>query len=128
MDVIADRHVETVVVMASSQVGKTEILLNLIGYHFDIDPGPILMVEPTLEMAGAISKDRIAPMLRDTPVLRERVGASRTRNSSATLLHKTFPGGTFDPCRRQFARVAGVTADPRAPSRRGRSFAAVSRR
>lgn len=95
MDVISDRHVETVVIMASAQVGKTEVLLNLVGYHMDLDPCPIMFVEPTLEMAMAISKDRIAPMIEATPRLKEVAAKPRTRNSSSTLLHRTFPGGAL---------------------------------
>jgi phage terminase large subunit GpA-like protein len=95
MDAIADRHIETVVIMASSQVGKTEVLLNLIGYQLHLDPAPMLLIEPTLEMAGAISKDRIAPMLRDTPALAGRVSAAKTRDGSNTTLHKSFPGGSL---------------------------------
>src|SRR5262249_6610837 len=53
MNAISDRRVETVVIMASSQVGKTEVLLNLIGFTMALDPGPMLLIEPTLEMAAA---------------------------------------------------------------------------
>ena len=56
--------------MSASQLFKTELLLNVIGYHVDHDPAPILCVQPTLEMAAAFSKDRLANMLRDTPSLR----------------------------------------------------------
>ncbi len=93
MDVFADRHVETVVIMASSQVGKTEVLLNLVGYHMHRDPAPMLLVEPTLEMGQAISKDRIAPMIQASPALQDLVGVPRAKDSSNTLLHKGFPGG-----------------------------------
>lgn len=93
MDAVNDPAVETVVVMTSSQVGKTEILLNIIGYHIDYDPAPIMVIQPTLEMAQAFSKDRLAPMIRDTPALRGKVADARSRDSGNTVLHKTFPGG-----------------------------------
>jgi len=38
MDAVTDPDVEEIVVMTSSQVGKTEILLNIIGYHIHQDP------------------------------------------------------------------------------------------
>ena len=93
MDSVNDPEVETVVVMSSAQVGKTEILLNTIGYFMDYDPSPIMMVMPTLDLAEAYSKDRLAPMLRDTPALKDKVKDARSRNSNNTLLHKKFPGG-----------------------------------
>jgi phage terminase large subunit GpA-like protein len=93
MDAIHDPLIQTVVVMSSAQIGKTEILCNILGYCIDVDPGPILVVQPTLEMAEAFSKDRLDPMLRDTPVLRGKVSDARTRDASNTIRHKTFPGG-----------------------------------
>lgn len=79
--------------MSSAQVGKTEMLLNIVGYYIDYDPSPILLLQPTLSMAEAFSKDRLAPMLRDTPALHGCVKDARARDSGNTLLHKTFPGG-----------------------------------
>jgi phage terminase large subunit GpA-like protein len=79
--------------MSSAQVGKTELLLNLLGYYMDFDPSPMLLLQPTLQMAEAFSKDRLAPMLRDTPALKGKVKDPRARDSGNTLLHKSFPGG-----------------------------------
>lgn len=92
MDAMVDPAVHTVVVMSSAQVGKTEILCNIIGYTVDLDPGPILVVQPTLEMAEAFSKDRLDPMLRDSPTLRDKVRHGR-KEATNTIRHKTFPGG-----------------------------------
>jgi phage terminase large subunit GpA-like protein len=93
MDAINDPEVDTIVIMSSAQVGKTEILLNAIGYFIDYDPSPILVIQPTVEMAKTFSKDRLAPMLRDTPALRGKVADARSRDSGNTVLHKVFPGG-----------------------------------
>lgn len=93
MDSINDPTIEIVVVMSSAQVGKTELLLNIIGYFIDYDPSPILLLQPTLEMAETFSKDRLAPMIRDTTVLTSKVGDAKAKNSGNTLLHKAFPGG-----------------------------------
>lgn len=93
LNAINDPGVEQVVVMSSAQVGKTEILLNIIGYFIDYDPSPILLLQPTLEMAQTFSKDRLAPMLRDTPALKDKVSDSKSKSSGNTMLHKTFSGG-----------------------------------
>src|SRR5262245_18408678 len=53
MDAITDPRVHTVVAMLASQVGKTEVLLNVLGYHLHHDPAPILLLQPTLEIAEA---------------------------------------------------------------------------
>lgn len=93
MDAVSDAITGTVVIMSSAQVGKTELLLNLIGFHVSEDPAPILVVQPSLEMAEAFSKDRVAPMVRDTPALASRIAPVKTRDSGNTILHKSFPGG-----------------------------------
>ncbi len=79
--------------MTSSQIGKTEIINNIIGYFAHQDPSPLLLIQPTLDMAETWSKDRLAPMIRDTDALTDLFGDPRSRNSNNTLLHKKFPGG-----------------------------------
>lgn len=94
MDAFSDPTVEDVVVMSSAQVGKTEILNNVVGFFIDYDPCPILVVQPNEKPMGeAWSKDRLAPMLRDTPALRSKVAAAKGRDSANTIFHKSFPGG-----------------------------------
>jgi phage terminase large subunit GpA-like protein len=93
MDAVSDHSVHTVVVVSSAQVGKTETLSNIIGFHVAQDPAPMLLLQPTLEMGEAYSKDRLAPMVRDTPALKGTIKDPRSRDSGNTLLHKVFPGG-----------------------------------
>lgn len=93
MDSRDEDGLHTIVIMAGAQVGKTAIIENFIGFHIDRDPSPILLVQPTLELAEAFSKDRLAPMIRDTPTLSGKVKDPRSRDSGNTLLHKKFPGG-----------------------------------
>jgi phage terminase large subunit GpA-like protein len=78
---------------ASQVTGKTETLNNMVGYTIDIDPCPILNLQPTLEMGETWSKDRLATMLRDTPTLRGKVRDPRSRDSNNKILHKGFRGG-----------------------------------
>lgn len=93
MDAFSDPLTEQIVVMSSAQVGKTEILNNVLGYHINYDPAPILVLQPTLEMGQTWSKDRLAPMLRDTPAIGSRVSEVKGKDSGNTILHKSFPGG-----------------------------------
>jgi len=96
MDACSDPEIQEVVVMAGAQLGKTEAILNIIGYHIDNNPCPILVLQPTLEMAQAFSKDRIAAgLLRSTPVLKDKVKDPRSRDSGNTTLHKVFAGGAI---------------------------------
>jgi phage terminase large subunit GpA-like protein len=94
MDAISNPWVSRVVVQKASQVGITDsAILNPVGYHIDEDPCPMLVVQPTIELAEAFSTDRLAPMLRDCPRLRGKVSDARSRDSSNTLRRKSFKGG-----------------------------------
>jgi phage terminase large subunit GpA-like protein len=93
MDAFSDPKVKRVVGVFSAQVAKTTVIENVIGYHVQHDPSPIMVVQPTLEIAEAFSKDRLAPMARDTPALRAKFAAAGSKTSGDTLLHKKFPGG-----------------------------------
>ncbi len=96
MNACSDPTIKEVVVMAGAQLGKTEAILNIIGYHIDNDPSPIRVLQPRLERAQAVSKDRIAAgLLRSTPCLQDKVKDPRARDSGNTTLHKVFPGGAI---------------------------------
>lgn len=102
MDAFTQNNVHRVVVKTCSQVGKSDIMNNVIGRFAHLDPCTIMMVQPTLEMAQDFSKSRIAPMIRDTKVLtplfydKNEVGSSR--NSNQTILSKFFTGGRLVFC------------------------------
>jgi len=69
MDALTDRMVEEITIKASTQVGKTESILNMLGYVMDQDPGPALLVMPRKEDAKTISSDRVKPMIELSPAL-----------------------------------------------------------
>ena len=93
MDAITNIDIQKVVVMSAAQVGKTDaMVLNPIGYYVHYEPSPIMVIQPTIQMAEAFSKERLSPMIRDTPVLAERIN-DKSRNSGNTIQQKVFPGG-----------------------------------
>ena len=82
--------------MAGAQLGKSEVIINIVGYHIEHDPAPILLMQPTVEMAQSFSKDRISSgLLATTPSLKGKVKDPRARDSGNTTLHKTFPAGAL---------------------------------
>lgn len=95
MDAITNIHIKKVVIMSAAQVGKTDaMVLNPIGYYVHYDPSPIMVIQPTIDMAEKFSKEKLSPMLRDTPVLAERIN-EKSRNSGNTITQKIFPGGNI---------------------------------
>lgn len=93
MDSFTDSKVDHITLVASSQVGKSELELNIIGYIVDQDPGSVLYIQPNLDDARKFSRLRIAPMIRDSERLRARVADIKSRDSGNTMLQKSFPGG-----------------------------------
>lgn len=95
MDAFTQPGIWQIVVMSSSQTGKSEAINNMLGYVIDNDPGPILFVQPTDKVAEDYSIRRIAPMIAKCPTLRDKVYKARSRDSQNTIQTKTFPGGSL---------------------------------
>ncbi|MTI49693.1 MAG: phage terminase large subunit family protein [Firmicutes bacterium] len=93
MDAVSNPDIETVIIMSSAQVGKTELINNIIGYYVDYDPCPMMLVMPTDSLAKTWSKKRLSPMIRDTPRLTDKIKSAKSRDSDNTILEKGFPGG-----------------------------------
>ena len=95
MDAFTDPRVRRIVMVAASQVGKSELLNNVIGYIIDEDPGSILFIHPTTIDAKEYSKLRIAPMVRDCPTLSKKVADPKSRDSGkhhpAKELSRRYP-------------------------------------
>ena len=98
MDSWTDPKLRHIVMVAASQVGKSEAMNNIIGYIIDQDPGSILMIEPTNGDAKEYSKLRIAPMIRDTKTLRKKVSKTLRGDTGNTILQKSYPGGILTMC------------------------------
>lgn len=94
-DLSARSSVQEVVVMFAAQLGKSECGMNWLGYIIDNEPGPVMVVQPTTDMAKRFSRQRIAPMLEETPVLRRKVRENRSRDDANTTLLKDFAGGVL---------------------------------
>jgi len=93
MDSANDPDVDEITVWGSAQVSKTEVINNILAYFVDVDPSPILLVQPTLDMARAYSKNKLEYMIRDTPRINNKIHETSGRNKDATILERKFPGG-----------------------------------
>jgi phage terminase large subunit GpA-like protein len=109
MDSVADRETEEVAIMASAQVGKTEFMLNMVGFHIDYDPGPIMFMLPNKNLIDYFSKKRLSTMIDASPNLKSKVGGAKGRDSGNTIEEKSFPGG--------FIAIVGANAPASLSSR-----------
>jgi phage terminase large subunit GpA-like protein len=95
-------NVEEVVLMWGAQTSKTTVGSNWLGYLVDTNPGSVMIVQPTIDMAKRYSRQRLAPMIEESPALRRKVRENRSRDEANTTLLKEFAGG--------FMAVAGANS------------------
>lgn len=96
MDGFHEDGVEIVVVMGSSQWGKTSIAVNVVGYHIKHEPCTILIVEPTVDpMATDFSTNRLEPVIEASPALQACFNKKKSKDAQNTKLNKRFRGGSL---------------------------------
>ena len=99
MDAFTQPNVKRVIVKSCSQVGKSDMMNNVVGRFAHLDPATIMLIEPTVDAATDYSKSRIAPMIRDTKVLTPIFHDLKDgRGNPNTILSKIFPGGRLIMC------------------------------
>lgn len=81
MDAFDDPVVEQIVFCKSTQVGGTEVELNLLGKIIGSDPSPTLIVYPTEDLCGKVLSTRIRPMIEASEQLRARFHADVSSRS-----------------------------------------------
>lgn len=100
MDALSPSHpARRIVVMKSAQVGFTESGNCWIGYVIHHAPGPMLAVQPTVELAKRFSRQRIEPLIAESPVLRQRL----LRRQGSRI-------GSMRSCRAEVAPILQVTS------------------
>lgn len=72
MDAFNDPYIQEINFCKSTQVGGTEVMLNIIGWIIMEDQAPVMIVYPSDDLAKDISNDRIKPSLSKTPEIKER--------------------------------------------------------
>ena len=93
MDEFSNYLINRIIIVAPSQLGKTELILNCIGYIIDNDPCTMMLLQPTLSQVKRFSKLRVDQLINDTKCLKKRVGRAKSRVSNNTIYEKSFPGG-----------------------------------
>ena len=83
---------EKIILLWASQLGKSELINNVLGYYIHQEPSTILFMLPNKDDAEDYSKRRLAPMFRDTHELSELINANDANN---TILIKNFRGGNL---------------------------------
>ncbi|MBK4216127.1 phage terminase large subunit family protein [Paracoccus caeni] len=90
-DMIASRSYRGLSFCGPSQSGKTQMLQSAIAYMITADPGRVALFQMTREAAAEFERNKIAPMVRNSPELRNRQAHGRGADN---IYHKLFTGGT----------------------------------
>jgi len=82
----------------SAQIAKTQLGLNLQGQVLSETPAKCLVVLPSGNSAGMYNRDKLDPMLTNTPILAEAVAdiTSRDSNGSTTRVKKGARGAQVE--------------------------------
>lgn len=83
---------QKVILLWASQLGKSELINNVLGFYIHQEPSTILFMLPNKDDAEDYSKRRLTPMFRDTQELNELINANDANN---TILIKNFRGGNL---------------------------------
>ncbi len=90
-DMIASRSYRGLAFCGPSQSGKTQMLQSALAYTICADPGRVALFQMTREAAAEFERNKLAPMVRNSPDLRARQASGRGADN---IYHKLFTGGT----------------------------------
>ena len=93
MRAATEKGVRTITLKVATQLMKTTVLENILGYLIHQSPCPVLLVFPKTDLARSFSKERLNGLIRATPALKEIFGDSKQDKSEASLYYREFPGG-----------------------------------
>lgn len=93
MRAATERGVRTITIKTCTQLMKTTVIENILGFLIHQRPCPILCAFPKVDMVKSFSKERLAALVRSTPVLRDIIGDVTKDYSEESLAFKQFPAG-----------------------------------
>lgn len=107
-DATTDPEIRKVVVMACSQLLKTQLLLCYLTYTARNNPGPAMVVNATNKMTQRFSKNRLDVAFRDNGVQESSTPlrtTGRAMGGTMSVWRKAYPGGSV------LLSTAGSTSD-----------------
>ena len=87
MDEFCNFDTEEIAFVKGTQLGGTESLFNMLGWIIQQDPSPTMAVYPSDVLGESISVNRLQPMIRLSPPLKER-----WRENASTKMELQFDG------------------------------------
>lgn len=88
MDAPLEPGVKKIAIIKGAQIGGSEAIHNIVSYHIDHKPIPMLLVQPSDDVAEKWSKDRLDDIIQSTPALNKAINKAKS-----TLTYKEFRDG-----------------------------------
>jgi len=89
LEAFQDPGVRQITLCWSAQSAKTTTLMVMLGYVVDQAPGPVLLVQPSLDGVRSFSKNRLVPLIEDCPKLvAHKTGKRFDFNSTEMILDR----------------------------------------
>lgn len=99
MDAGSDSEVKELTIMGSSQIAKTESVLNIVGRRMDVDPCDMMIMHPTDKDVRKFVDRKLDPMIDETPCLRKIVKSKKKKDGTMveekSTYRKKFIGGSL---------------------------------
>jgi phage terminase large subunit GpA-like protein len=95
LEAYSDPEVRHLSMMSSAQVGKTTLMLIILGYHAHLDPQNIIIVYPTAGSGEKFSKTKLQELFDYSPALKNVLGSNKDKSGGNSLLFKKLPGGSI---------------------------------
>lgn len=94
MDAMSARSpVREVVLKFPIQFGKTEVAINTVGYIMDHKPAPVMVCLPGEVSMQKWVAQKLNPMIEETPVVRQALSSTASRDGANRREFKDFAGG-----------------------------------
>lgn len=85
LDAFQNPEIRQISLCWSAQSSKTMTLLVSLAYTIAVDPGPVLLVQSTMDQAKSFSKNRLQPLIEDCPALAKHKTADRFDFAAAEM-------------------------------------------
>lgn len=96
-----------------AQIGGTMVLAIWAAYTMERSPAPMLIYEPSIDMVRRFTKEKLDPLIEESPAVKKKVREARSRDSSNTTYRKEFLGGWLNMLWADSTKSARSTSAPR---------------
>lgn len=94
-EAIGQIGIKRVVLMMAAQVGKSETILNTLGWAMDCDPASIMLIQPTEQSCREWSKGRLHDLMSSCTSLNKKVFGKGPARQTTTALEVHYQGGVL---------------------------------